>query len=117
MLERTKKVLEDKVESVRLTHRLTTSPACLAVGEHDMGAQMRKIMESAGQALPPSKPAFELNPDHPLVKKLDQEQDEDRFADLTHVLFDQASLAEGGQLEDPGSYVSRLNKLLLELSH
>lgn len=117
LIERTQKVLDDKVESVRLTHRLTTSPACLAVGEHDMGAQMRKMMEAAGQALPASKPAFELNPEHPLVKKLDQEQDEDRFADLTQVLFDQASLAEGGQLEDPGAYVNRLNKLLLELSH
>ncbi|MGH1472345.1 MAG: molecular chaperone HtpG [Cellvibrionaceae bacterium] len=117
LLERTQKILDDKVESVRLTHRLTTSPACLAVGEHDMGAQMRKMMEAAGQALPVSKPAFELNPEHPLVKKLDQEQDEDRFADLTQVLFDQASLAEGGQLEDPGAYVNRLNKLLLELSN
>ncbi|MCW8196419.1 molecular chaperone HtpG [Proteobacteria bacterium 005FR1] len=117
LLERTKKVLEERVEDVRLTHRLTDSPACLVLGEYDMGAQMRRIMEAAGQKVPSSKPSLELNPDHPLVKKLDQEQDEDRFADLAHVLFDQAHLAEGGQLDDPGSYVQRLNKLLLELSH
>lgn len=117
LLERSKKVLEDRVEEVRITHRLTDSPACLVVGEHDMGAQMRRIMEAAGQPMPSSKPSLELNPEHPLVKKLDQEPDEDRFADLTNILFDQAHLAEGGQLEDPGSYVQRLNKLLLELSH
>jgi molecular chaperone HtpG len=117
LLERAKKVLEDRVEEVRLTHRLTDSPACLVLGEYDMGAQMRRIMEAAGQKVPSSKPSFELNPDHPLVKKLDQEPDEDRFADLANILFDQAHLAEGGHLDDPGSYVQRLNKLLLELSH
>ncbi len=117
LLERVKKVLEEEVENVRLTHRLTESPACLVVGEHDMGAQMRRIMEAAGQALPSSKPNLELNPEHPLVKKLDQEPDEDRFNDLAHILFDQANLAEGGQLDDPASYVQRLNKLLLELSN
>lgn len=117
LLERSKKVLADRVEEVRLTHRLTDSPACLVVGEHDLGLQMRRIMEAAGQKVPDSKPSLELNPDHPLVKKLDQEQDEDRFADLAQILFDQAQLAEGGQLEDPGSYVQRLNKLLLELSN
>lgn len=117
LLQRSQKVLEDRVEEVRLTHRLTDSPACLVVGEHDMGAQMRRIMEAAGQQLPSSKPSLELNPEHPLVKKLDQEPDEERFADLTNILFDQAHLAEGGQLDDPGSYVQRLNKLLLELSH
>ncbi len=117
LLERTKKILEERVQDVRITHRLTDSPACLVVGEFDMGAQMQRIMEAAGQAMPASKPTLELNPEHPLVKKLDQEPDEDRFADLTNILFDQAQLAEGGQLEDPGSYVQRLNKLLLELSN
>jgi molecular chaperone HtpG len=86
------------------------------VGEDDMGLQMRRIMESAGQAMPSTKPTFELNPEHPLVAKLNDEADEDRFGELTRVLFDQAQLAEGGQLEDPAAYVSRLNKLLLELS-
>ena len=117
LVERTKAVLSEDVEEVRLTHRLTESPACVVIGEDDMGAQMRRLMEQAGQALPDNKPSFELNPEHPLVKKLDQEADEDRFADLVKVLFDQATLAEGGQLNDPGSYVQRLNRLLLELSH
>lgn len=117
LIERSQKALADKVESVRLTNRLTGSPACVVVGEADMGAQMRRMLEQAGQDVPDSKPIFELNPEHPLVKKLDQEADEDRFADLVSVLFDQANLAEGGQLEDPAAYVGRLNKLLLELSN
>ncbi len=81
-----------------------------------MGAQMRRIMEAAGQPVPESKPILEVNPGHPLLEMLDQEPDEDRFADLASVVFDQANLAEGGQLEDPAAYVSRLNKLLLTLS-
>ena len=117
LIERSQKALAEKVESVRLTNRLTGSPACVVVGEADMGAQMRRMLEQAGQDVPDSKPIFELNPEHPLVKKLDQEADEDRFADLVSVLFDQANLAEGGQLEDPAAYVGRLNKLLLELSN
>ena len=117
LIERSQKALGDSVEEVRLTHRLTNSPACVVVGDADMGAQMRRLLEQAGQAVPESKPILELNPQHPLVKKLDQEPDEDRFADLVSVLFDQASLAEGGQLEDPAAYVNKLNKLLLELSH
>jgi molecular chaperone HtpG len=117
LVKRVKDVLADQVDEVRITTRLTESPACVVVSEQDMGAQMRRILEQAGQALPDSKPIFELNPEHPLVKKLDQESDEERFADLSRVLLDQANLAEGGQLEDPAAYVSRLNKLLLELSH
>jgi len=117
LVKRVKAVLEEQVEDVRITTRLTESPACIVVNEQDMGAQMRRILEQAGQSLPSSKPSFELNPEHPLVLKLDQEVDEDRFADLTRVLFDQANLAEGGHLEDPAAYVSRLNKLLLELSN
>lgn len=116
LLERAKKVLEEKVTEVRFTHRLTDSPACLAVGEYDMSAQMQRIMASAGQSMPNSKPTLELNSDHSLVKKLDKEPDEDRFADLANILFDQASLAEGGTLDDPAAYVQKLNKLLLELS-
>ncbi|MDT8397036.1 MAG: molecular chaperone HtpG [Pseudomonadales bacterium] len=117
LLERIKSSLGERVTDVRTTHRLTDSPACLALGEHDMGAQMRKIMEAAGQKMPESKPVFEINPGHPLIQKLDQESDEDHFNDLAAILFDQASLAEGGQLDDPGTYIKRLNKLLLELSH
>ena len=115
MVSRMKTALSDEVTDVRITHRLTESPACLVVGEHEMGAQMRRLLESAGQAVPEGKPVIEINPEHPLVQKLDQESDEDRFADLAKVLFDQASLAEGGSLNDPAAYVGRLNKLLLEL--
>ena len=116
LVERLAKVLENQVAEVRATNRLTDSATCLVVGDHDMGAQMRRIMEAAGQPVPESKPILEINPVHPLVKMLDQESDEDRFADLGNILFDQANLAEGGQLDDPAAYVSRLNKLLLEMS-
>jgi len=115
-IERLKKILESDVDEVRVTHRLTESPACLVVGEHDMGAQMRRLLESAGQKVPESKPSIEINPQHPLVQKMDREADEDRFEDLAHVLFDQASLAEGGSLKDPAAYVKRLNKLLMDVS-
>lgn len=116
LVERIKTVLDADVEEVRVTHRLTESPACLVVGEQDMGAQMRRIMEAAGQAVPESKPIFEVNPTHPLITRLDGESDEDRFADLTRIIFDQANLAEGGQLDDPAAYVERLNSLLLQLT-
>lgn len=116
LLERMKDVLADRVAEVRPTLRLTESPACLVVGEHEMGAQMRRIMEAAGQVVPDTPPALELNTEHPLIKRLEDEQDEARFADLTQILFDQAMLAEGSTLEDPATYVSRLNKLLLEMS-
>ena len=115
LAKRIKDVLEGRVESVRRSTRLTDSPACLVLGEHDIGAQMRQLMEAAGQSAPDSKPHFEFNPDHPLVLRLDSEADEDRFGDLVKVLFDQASLAEGRSLSDPGDYVRRVNSLLLEL--
>jgi molecular chaperone HtpG len=116
LIERISAVLEAKVSEVRATARLTDSVACLVVGEHDMGAQMRRIMEAAGQAVPESKPILEINPSHPLARLLDGEADEDRFANLAHIIFDQAALAEGGHLDDPAEYVSRLNSLLVELS-
>ncbi len=109
-------VLDGRVESVRRSVRLTDSPACLVLAEGDVGVQMRRIMEATGQAPPESKPHFEINSGHPLVAKLDDESDEDRFADLVKVLFDQASLAEGQALKDPGDYVRRVNRLLLELA-
>ena len=117
LIERLTTVLTGKVEEVRSTSRLTDSAACLVVGEADMGAQMRRIMEAAGQAVPESLPTLEVNPAHPLVEMLDQEPDEDRFADLASVIFDQALLAEGGQLDNPAAFVTRLNKLLLEMSN
>ncbi|MEM1111764.1 MAG: molecular chaperone HtpG [Pseudomonadota bacterium] len=116
LVSRIQGVLAEQVQEVRATSRLTESAACLVVGDHDMGAQMRRIMEQAGQPVPDSKPILEVNPTHPLLRMLDEEQDEDRFADLASVIFDQANLAEGGQLEDPASYVARLNRLLLQLS-
>jgi molecular chaperone HtpG len=116
LIDRIKEVMGETVEDVRITHRLTDSPACLVVGEADMGMQMRRILEAAGQAMPENKRIFEINPKHPLVEKLNDETDMDRFDDLTKILHDQANLAEGGQLDDPGSYVQRLNKLILELS-
>ena len=116
LVERVKAALSAQVDEVRITTRLTESPTCLVVGDQDPGSQMRRILEAAGQSLPESKPIFELNPGHPLVQKLDTEVDEDRFAELTKVLFEQAQLASGGQLDDPAAYVHRLNKLLLELS-
>jgi molecular chaperone HtpG len=116
LVERLKKVLEAEVAEVRVSHRLTESPAILAIGEQDLGLQMRQILEASGQKVPESKPIFEINPQHPLIEKLDAEADEDRFADLSHILFDQAALAAGDSLKDPAGYVQRLNKLLLELS-
>jgi molecular chaperone HtpG len=115
LMKRIKAVLGDRVDTVRASKRLTTSPACLVLGEHAMGAQMRRIMEAAGQRVPDSKPNFEINPAHPLVNRLDTDQDEKRFGELALVLFDQAALADGGQLADPAAYVTRLNALLLDL--
>lgn len=117
LIDRMQEVLGEQVESVRITHRLTDSPACLVVTDDDMGMQMRRILESAGQAVPEAKRVFELNPEHPLVARLNDETDMDRFGDLALVLYDQAKLAEGTQLEEPSSYVARLNRLLLELSN
>lgn len=116
LVKRITDLLGEKVEEVRITHRLTDSPACLVVNEDEMGMQMRRILESAGQPIPGGKRTFEINPEHPLLAKLNDEADVDRFNDLTMVIYDQAMLAEGGQLEEPASYVKRLNKLLLELS-
>ncbi len=115
LLERIKTLFTDEVEDVRMTSRLVESPACIVVGDNDMGAQMRRIMEAAGQAVPDSKPILELNPEHPLVERLETEQSEDRFADLANILLEQARLAEGSQLKDAAGFVSRLNKLLLEM--
>ena len=116
LVERLKPVFGEDVQEVRATHRLTDSPACLVVGDFDMGAQMKRIMEAAGQDVPDSKPILEINPGHPLIRRLDTESDEDRFADLARIIFDQANLAEGGQLADPAAYVERLNTLILQLS-
>ncbi|MHC8399938.1 molecular chaperone HtpG [Pseudomonas sp. MDT1-17] len=116
LVERLKTALGDSVAEVRVSHRLTDSPAILAIGEQDLGMQMRQILEASGQKVPESKPIFEFNPAHPLIEKLDNEQSDERFGDLSHILFDQAALAAGDSLKDPAAYVRRLNKLLVELS-
>jgi molecular chaperone HtpG len=105
--------LADRVKEVRVTHRLTDSPACLVADEHDMSANLARMLKSAGQKAPVSRPILEINPRHPVVLRLKTE--EKRFDDWVWVLFDQALLAEGGQLDDPASFVRRVNQLMLEM--
>ncbi len=115
-LERIHAVLQDRAAAVRATTRLTDSPACLVSDEDGMSTNLLRILKAAGQAVPGSKPVLEINPTHPLVRRLQDEQDEARFADWSHILFDQATLAEGGQIEDPAAFVRRLNELMLTLA-
>ena len=113
LVEKVKAILgEGKVRDVRVTHRLTDSPACIVAGEHDMSVNLERLLKAAGQKGTSTKPILEINPQHALVARLRDEGDEARFADWAHLLFEQALLAEGGQLEDPASFVRRLNGLL-----
>ena len=112
LLSRIKSLLDTKVEEVRSTSRLTSSPACLVVGDNDMGEQMRKIMQAAGQAVPETKPILEINMQHPLVTKLDAEADEEAAGRLARILFDQAALSAGRPLENPAEFVQELNRLM-----
>ncbi len=112
LVERIKSTLGERVKDVRVTHRLTDSPACLVTGEGDMSANLERLLKAAGQAAPTVKPTLEINPTHALVTRLNSESDEDRFKDWANLLFEQALLAEGGQLDDPASFVRRLNGLL-----
>jgi molecular chaperone HtpG len=109
--EKLTEVLSELVKEVRLTNRLTESPACLVADENDAGANLERIMKAMGQDAPTSKPILELNPDHPIIKQLNVESDS--FADWAQVLFDQAALSEGAQIKDPASYVKLVNKLLV----
>lgn len=111
LVKRVKEALGDAVQEVKVTHRLTDSPACVVLPEHEMGYQMRRIMEAAGQTLPEVKPILELNPTHALIERLEAAENEG-FEDLARVLLDQAVIAEGGHLDDPAAYVRRLNALL-----
>ena len=113
VLKQMKELLGDKVKEVRVSNRLTDSPSCLVVEEHDMAVSMQKLLKQAGHNVPNLEPILELNIEHPLVMRLKDEADEARFADWTHLLFDQAMLSEGGQLDDPSSFVKRMNELLL----
>ncbi|HEY3326459.1 MAG TPA: molecular chaperone HtpG [Novimethylophilus sp.] len=112
LTEKIQATLGDAVKEVRVTHRLTDSPACLVSGEHDMSANLERLLKAAGQKAASSKPTLEINPQHALVARLKNEADEVRFSDWAHLLFEQALLAEGGQLEDPACFVRRLNGLL-----
>ncbi|WP_136253008.1 molecular chaperone HtpG [Onishia niordana] len=112
LVKRVKEALGDDVQEVKVTHRLTDSPACVVLPEHEMGFQMRRIMEAAGQPMPEVKPILELNPDHALVGRLES-ADSASFGDLSRILLDQAIIAEGGHLDDPAAYVKRLNALLM----
>ena len=116
LTEHLKKVLSEKVKDVRVTSRLTTSPACLVVGEYDIDPNLQRMLKAVGQSIPNTKPILEINPAHALVRKLKEVQDEQRFTDWALVLFDQSVLSAGEQLEDPVRFVNRLNDLLTQLS-
>ncbi len=113
MLKQIKSILSERIKDVHLTTRLTDSPACVVADENDMGLEMQRILQSAGQQLPASKPIFEINPDHALIKRLHDTEDDVRFETMTWVLFEQALLAEGGQLDNPAEFVRRMNELLV----
>ena len=114
LTDKIKGALGAQVKEVRVTLRLTASPACLVSDQYDMGGNLARLLKAAGQKVPESKPIMEINPGHPLVQRLKYE--ESHFADWSQVLFDQALLAEGGQLEDPAGFVKRLNELMLALA-
>jgi len=116
LLARMKAVLGEAAKDVRVSDRLTESPACLVVEQHEMSPNLARVLKQLGQDAPLPTPVLEVNVAHPLVGRLEAEQDEDRFADLTRILFDQAVLAEGGQLDDPAIFVQRLNRLVLSLA-
>ena len=116
LTEKIGKVLGEKVKGVRVTHRLTDSPACLVADPSAMSTNLERLLKAAGHKVPETKPTLEVNPHHPLVQALKYESDEKRFADWSYILFDQAVLAEGGQLDEPGAFVKRLNELMLEMA-
>lgn len=117
VVERIKTALEGKVKDVKLSQRLTDSPACIVTDEHDMSSQMIKLMQSVGQEVPESLPIFEINGEHELIKHIADEPDDEQFAQWTEVLFEQSMLAERGSLKNPASFVTRLNKLMLSLTN
>ncbi len=116
VVKRMKDALGDKVKEVKISNRLTDSPAVIVTAEDDMSIQMQKLMASVGQEVPESQPIFEINAEHELVKHVADEQDDDKFGQWVDVLFEQATLAERGSLKDPASFVARLNKLMLSLT-
>ena len=115
LVKRMKETLSDRVNDVRVSQRLTDSPSCLVMGEHEMAVHMQQMLKQAGHEVPPSKPDLEINPNHPLISRLKDESEDTRFASWSNVLLDQAMLSEGGQLDDPVAFVNRLNELLQEI--
>lgn len=116
VIKKLKEVLGDKVEDVRVSHRLTTSPSCIVLNEQDMALYMQNLMKQAGHEMPSNKPVLEINPTHPLLERMEAETDDEQFADWASILFDQALLSEGAQLEDPAGFVNKLNSLMLKMS-
>ena len=116
LVTRIQDALTDDVKEVRISHRLTDSPSCLVLEEHEMAVHLQQVMKQAGHALPNTKPILEVNPGHPLVVRLKDEQDQEKFSEWSHLLFEQAMLNEGGQLEDPTAFVKRMNAILVGLS-
>ncbi len=116
VVQKIREVLGDKVKEVRVTFRLTDSPACLVADEHGMSMNLERLLKAAGQKVPNMQPILEINPRHPIVQRLKADDDKVKLADWSHILFDQAMLAEGGNLEDPAGFVRRLNALMLSLA-
>ena len=114
MLAQIKGILEERIKDVQLTNRLTDSPACIVADEHDMGLEMQRILQAAGQQVPASKPIFEINPDHVLIKRIHGIEDDVKFEQWINVLYEQSLIAEGGQLDNPADFVRRVNNLLIE---
>ena len=117
LCDKIKEILEEKVKDVRTTNRLTTSPACLVADENDMGLNLERILKASGQKITGSKPILEINAEHPIVQKIKNEKDKEHLSDWSMILFDQALLSEGGQLDDPATFVHRFNKLFMEMEN
>jgi len=116
LLDQTKEALDERVKEVRVSSRLTDSPACLVVDDFDMSQNLARVLKQLGQDAPMPTPIMELNIEHPIIKRMESETDDGRFAELAKLLYEQSLLAEGGQLEDPAAFVRRLNKLMLDIS-
>jgi molecular chaperone HtpG len=115
LLKKITKALVDRVDEVKVSHRLVDSPACVVAGDNDLNPQLRRMLEASGQEIPASKPILEINVEHPLVNRLSMEADQGRFDDLSNIVMDHALLSEGSQLDNPAQYVQRMNKLLLDI--
>ena len=115
LLEKVRKVLNERVDEVNVSRRLVDSAACVVSGDDELNPQVRRMLEASGQEIPETKPILEINVDHPLVARLSDEADDSRFDELSHIVLDHALLAEGSQLDNPAAYVHRMNKLLLDI--